>query len=35
MGLGSGNLAGDPLFVDVDSGNFSLRAGSPAIEFGC
>ncbi len=33
-GLGSGNLAGDPLFVDVDSGNFSLRAGSPAIGSG-
>ena len=29
-----GNLAGDPLFVDSGSGNFRLRAGSPAIDMG-
>jgi len=29
-----GNLTGDPLFIDPGSGNFRLRAGSPAIDKG-
>ncbi|MGH2570479.1 MAG: FlgD immunoglobulin-like domain containing protein [bacterium] len=29
-----GNLDGDPLFVDVDAGDFHLEAGSPAIDAG-
>lgn len=31
---GTGNLALDPLFVDAPAGNFSLAAGSPAIDSG-
>jgi hypothetical protein len=29
-----GNLDGDPLFVDVEAGDFHLEAGSPAIDAG-
>jgi hypothetical protein len=28
------NVAGDPLFVDAESGDYRLRAGSPAIDAG-
>ncbi|MBX3383205.1 MAG: right-handed parallel beta-helix repeat-containing protein [Phycisphaeraceae bacterium] len=31
---GAGNLSGDPLFVDVASGDLSLLSGSPAIDSG-
>ncbi len=30
----NGNIGGDPLFIDPGSGNFRLRAGSPAIDKG-
>jgi hypothetical protein len=29
-----GNVDGDPLFIDVDSGDFHLQSGSPAIDAG-
>ena len=31
-GTGVGNVAGDPLFTDLSGGDFSLTAGSPAID---
>ena len=31
---GVGNLVGDPLFLNTDTGNFGLQTGSPAIDSG-
>jgi len=31
---GEGNIMGDPMFRDPDAGDFSLQAGSPAIDAG-
>lgn len=33
-GTGTGNIAGDPLFVDASNGDFRLTAASPAIDAG-
>jgi len=32
--LGKGEIKADPLFVDVDGGDYHLQAGSPAIDAG-
>jgi hypothetical protein len=32
LNLGSGNITGDPLFVDVTAKNFALRTGSPSLD---
>ena len=31
---GTGNLTGNPLFVNAATGNYRLQAGSPAIDTG-
>ena len=31
---GTGNVVGDPLFLNTDTGNFALQTGSPAIDSG-
>ncbi len=31
---GTGNIQGDPLFIDAPNGNFRLQSGSPAIDTG-
>lgn len=33
-GVGTGNITGDPQFVDIASGDFSLRTSSPCIDKG-
>ena len=31
---GTGNVVGDPLFLNTDTGNFGLQTGSPAVDSG-
>jgi parallel beta-helix repeat protein len=34
VGLDKGSIVADPLFTDAETGNFTLKAGSPALKMG-